>query len=79
MQETKQEFSIQSTEFVLRCLLCEHIFSYFCSIYRAYDIKAYGLIDINGIKRAVNESKLANIQFIIQCLIIGYSFNIFIG
>jgi hypothetical protein len=60
------------------CLQIEHVFSYVCSFYRHFDISENGKFDINGIKRAVNESKLANLQFILQCLIIGYGINHFV-
>jgi hypothetical protein len=56
----------------------EHLFSYICAIYRHRDIKKNGRYDINGVKRAVKESKLASMQFFIVCIIIGFTINHFL-
>lgn len=60
------------------CCFLEHIFSYACAFYRKNDIYKNGKYDINGIKRAVNESKLGSIQFFIVCIIIGFTVNFFL-
>jgi hypothetical protein len=66
---------VGSSELILVTLNFEHIFSYFCAFFREYDIKYNGNVDINGIKRAKNESKLGSLQFFIACLIIGFAIN----
>jgi len=54
-------------------LLVEHVISYLISHFRHYDIAKNGRIDINGIKRASTESKLASLQFFIGSIIVGFT------
>ena len=54
-------FKEGSSNFIMLALFVEHIFSYVCAYYRDYDINKNGQIDINGIMRAPNESRLGNI------------------
>lgn len=58
-------------------LFIEHIFSYGCAIFRSYDIYKNGKIDINGVKRAPTELFISNIQFLIACILIGFSIHHF--
>jgi hypothetical protein len=50
-----------SSNFIMFTLLCEHIFSYLIAFFRHYDINKNGRMDINGVKRASNESKLSSL------------------
>ena len=67
-----------SSNFLMVCLLCEHMFSYIVAFYRARDIERNGQIDINGVKRAPTELFIGNIQFFIACIIIGFTINFFL-
>ena len=53
--------SMETPDFIMICCFIEHIFSYICAYYRKNDIAKNGKYDINGVKRAVNESKLGSI------------------
>jgi len=70
---------VGTSDFIMLCLFIEHVFSYFCAFFREYDIKKNGKIDINGIKRAPNESIIGNVQFFIGCIIIGFTINHYIA
>ena len=52
---------IETPDFIMICCFIEHVFSYLCAYYRKNDIQKNGKYDINGVKRAVNESKLGSI------------------
>ena len=56
-------------------LFIEHVLSYLIAYFRFYDIEKNGRMDINGVKRATNESKLSSLQFFIGCIIIGFTLN----
>ena len=53
-------------------LLCEHVFSYACHIFRQHDIKNNGKIDLNGILSAKAESLLKSVETFIDCMLFGY-------
>ena len=57
-------------------LLIEHICSYLAGIYRKYDIGKNGMIDINGVLRAQNESLLANLEIFFDCILFGYTIKL---
>ena len=67
-----------SSNIIMAALMLEHIFSCAFAFFRSYDIGKNGLIDINGVKRAPTELFIANIQFFIGCIIIGYAMNHFL-
>ena len=64
--------SNQENQALFWIFLTEHTFSYIVSLYRKYEIKKFGVPDVNGILRAKNEYVLRNIQVFIECMIIGY-------
>lgn len=43
---------------ILIALIIEHVFSYICSWFRKWELKKYGVLDINGVMRAPKESFL---------------------
>ena len=64
-----------SSNFIMFTLFIEHVLSYLIAYFRFYDIEKNGRMDINGVKRATNESKLSSLQFFIGCIIIGFTLN----
>ena len=57
---------------IFTALLIEHVASYFIELFRRYDIKYNGKLDINGVPRAKSESFLATLQYFYICFLIGY-------
>jgi len=57
---------------IFSALLIEHVASYFIELFRRYDIKYNGRLDINGVPRAKSESFLATLQYFYICFLIGY-------
>ena len=76
--EAKDVIGLKGSNFIMICLLIEHIFGMVIDYYRVGDIYKNGKIDMNGIKRAPTETLLGNIQFFIDCLIIGFALKHFI-
>lgn len=68
-------FQNQEDLIILCSLVFEHVFSYGCSIFRTYDIKRNGQMDVNGIYRAKTETFLGNVEVFIDCIIMGYTLN----
>lgn len=60
---------------VLYVLLGEHVFAYFSGIFRVWEIKNYGKVDINGVARAQKETLLKTFEIFIDCLIFGWTMN----
>ena len=52
--------------------MVEHVASYFIELFRRFDIKYNGQLDINGVPRAKTESMLATVQYFYICFLIGY-------
>jgi len=44
-------------------------------VFRTLEIKKYGRLDVNGVKRAKWESVLSSVQIFIDCGLIGYIYN----
>ena len=57
-------------------LLVEHICSYAVTVFREYDIRKNGKIDINGVLRAPRESLLANFEIFFDCILFGYTIKL---
>jgi hypothetical protein len=60
---------------VMYVLIVEHIFAYFSGIFRNWEIKHFGKIDVNGVARAQVETFLKTIEVFIDCIIFGYTMN----
>ena len=71
-----QRNQAQSTDLFNRALMIvlmvEHIVFYIAGIYRGYDIKKNGKLDLDGIMRAPTESRLHSIEIFADCLMIGF-------
>ena len=66
-------------QFLLGCLLFEHICGYLIEFFRQYDIDKNGQLDSYGVPRAKTESLLGTIQYFFICLIIGYVIKTIMG
>jgi hypothetical protein len=53
-------------------LLVEHVLAWFAQLFREYDIKCNGKVDVNGLLRAPRESVLGTIQVFVDCLLTGF-------
>ena len=60
-------------DLIILALLIEHLSSYVIQYFRQYDIENFGELDIQGVPQAKRESAIANIQYLLVCLIVGYS------
>ena len=60
---------------LLHALVFEHIFAYICDFFRKWEIKNYGILDMHGIYRGKRESHLQIIEIVIDCMIMGFSYN----
>lgn len=56
-------------------LAIEHIFAYVCDFYRKWEIKTYGQLDMHGIYRGKREGYLQIVEIVIDCMVMGFSFN----
>ena len=50
-----------------------HIGSYLLHIFRVYDIKLNGQLDLNGVYSARKESFFSNVETFIICILIGFT------
>jgi len=64
---------------ILAILFIEHLFSYFVRYFRSWEIKHYGKVDVNGVTRAQKEAVLASMEIFVDCVILGYTLNTFLG
>jgi hypothetical protein len=60
---------------ILFSLVVEHIFAYFSGLFRVWEIKHYGKLDINGVARAQKETFLKTFEVFMDCLIFGFTIN----
>lgn len=66
---------IFDSKLIMYALIGEHVFAYISGIFRTWEIKKYGKVDLNGIFRARRESFLSTVEIFLDCLIFGFSIN----
>lgn len=69
------EESARKSNYIMYVMIGEHIFAYFSGIFRDWEIKHYGKLDINGVARAQKETFLKTLEVFIDCMIFGYTMN----
>ena len=60
---------------ILHALAFEHLFAYACDYFRKYDISNFGQLDMHGVYRGKRESYLQIVEIVMDCMIMGFSFN----
>lgn len=58
--------------------MLEHVISYSITYFRKWEQKNFGVLDVNGMVRGPKESFLSTIEIFVDCIIIGYTLNIFL-
>lgn len=64
---------VEGSDHIIIALLCEHVFAYISTLFRAWEIDHHGKMDVNGIIRGPKESILKSFEVFVDCLIVGYS------
>lgn len=73
MPQIDKEDKANHFDIIYAIIQIEHVCSYLAFVFREYDIRENGTLDINGIRRAPRESLLANIQMFLYCAFFGYT------
>mgnify|MGYP006893263072 CR=1 FL=1 len=71
---------VESKNMVLFICVCiHHVFSYFSSMFRSWEISKYGQPDINAVLRAKCETYMSTIEVLFSSVIVGYILNYLIS